>query len=175
MATAVMTPVIRRVGNALRTPETLFRGEAVEWEPPASFPGDTNGYGLDMTIRKKKQQTNVRALVVGAAGLAAAGAAIAAGVSRKLRGKTKGTFAGGTTSYDDVTLARKVESEIFRDADAPKGDVDVNAENGVVYLRGQVADEDSIAELERAAKGVDGVRDVESLLHTPGTPAPMKA
>src|SRR5437763_10312691 len=37
---------------------------------------------------------------------------------------------------DDITLARKVESEIFRDADTPKGTVNVNAEEGVVYLRG---------------------------------------
>ncbi|HSJ94918.1 MAG TPA: BON domain-containing protein, partial [Gaiellaceae bacterium] len=39
---------------------------------------------------------------------------------------------------DDVTLARKVESEIFRDADAPKGRVSVNVANGVVQLRGEV-------------------------------------
>src|SRR5437763_5311983 len=37
---------------------------------------------------------------------------------------------------DDITLARKVESEIFRDAATPKGTVNVNAEEGVVYLRG---------------------------------------
>ena len=37
-----------------------------------------------------------------------------------------------------MTLARKVESEIFRAADAPKGAVSVNAENGVVFLRGEV-------------------------------------
>src|SRR3954466_14743273 len=39
---------------------------------------------------------------------------------------------GKSEPPDDITLARKVESEIFRDADAPKGQVDVNAENGVV-------------------------------------------
>ncbi len=72
---------------------------------------------------------------------------------------------------DDVTLARKVETEIFRDADAPKGQVDVNVVDGVVYLRGEV-EEDMIKDLENAARKVAGVKDVENLLHTPGTPAP---
>src|SRR5881275_1397392 len=39
---------------------------------------------------------------------------------------------------DDVTLARKVESEIFRSEEVPKGEINVNAEDGVVYLRGEV-------------------------------------
>jgi len=72
---------------------------------------------------------------------------------------------------DDVTLARKVETEIFRDADAPKGQVDVNVVDGVVYLRGEV-EEEMIRDLAEAARKVSGVRGVENLLHTPGTPAP---
>jgi hypothetical protein len=72
---------------------------------------------------------------------------------------------------DDVTLARKVETEIFRDAEAPKGQVDVNVVDGVVYLRGEV-EQDMITDLENAAKKVGGVKGVENLLHTPGTPAP---
>ncbi len=72
---------------------------------------------------------------------------------------------------DDVTLARKVETEIFRDEDAPKGQVDVNVVDGVVYLRGEVQ-EDMIKDLEQAARKVGGVKAVENLLHTPGTPAP---
>jgi len=75
----------------------------------------------------------------------------------------------------DATLAAKVESEIFRDKDVPKGDINVNAENGVIYLRGQVDSPDLIERLVAAARDVDGVKDVESLLHLPGTPAPTKA
>jgi osmotically-inducible protein OsmY len=74
---------------------------------------------------------------------------------------------------DDVTLARKVESEIFRDADAPKGSVNVNAVDGVVTLRGEVESEDQMEQLETATRKVKGVREVENLLHMPGTPAPM--
>jgi BON domain len=73
---------------------------------------------------------------------------------------------------DDVTLARKVETEIFREADAPKGQVDVNAVNGVVYLRGEVEKPEMIRDLEEAARKVSGVKGVENLLHTPGPAAP---
>jgi osmotically-inducible protein OsmY len=76
---------------------------------------------------------------------------------------------------DDVTLARKVESEIFRDAAAPKGKVNVNAEGGVVFLRGEVDDESMIKDLENAARKVQGVREVENLLHTAGKPAPQRS
>lgn len=75
---------------------------------------------------------------------------------------------------DDSTLARKVETELFRDADVPKGDINVNAEDGVVYLRGQVEDESLIEALGSSARKIQGVREVENLLHTPGTPAPTK-
>jgi osmotically-inducible protein OsmY len=67
---------------------------------------------------------------------------------------------------DDVTLARKVETEIFRDPDVPKGQINVNAVDGVVYLRGEVQ-ADMIDHLVDKARKVQGVRDVQSLLHTP--------
>jgi gas vesicle protein len=75
--------------------------------------------------------------------------------------------------FDDVTLARKVESEIFRDGDVPKGQIDVNVQEGVVQLRGEVPDSDMLNDLVEKTRKVQGVRDVESLLHLPGTPAPM--
>jgi osmotically-inducible protein OsmY len=75
--------------------------------------------------------------------------------------------------YDDATLARKVETEIFRDADAPKGTVDVNVQKGIVQLRGEVERPDRIDELVAKARKVHGVQEVENLLHVPGTPAPM--
>jgi len=71
----------------------------------------------------------------------------------------------------DAGLARKVESEIFRAADAPRGQVSVNAENGVVFLRGEV-DREWIDRLGSDAERVAGVMGVRNLLHAPGTPAP---
>jgi osmotically-inducible protein OsmY len=77
--------------------------------------------------------------------------------------------------FDDQTLKAKVESEVFRPADSPKGDVDVNVENGVVYLRGQVEQPELIDDLEQRVRSVQGVRDVENLLHVPGREAPKNA
>ena len=74
---------------------------------------------------------------------------------------------------DDVTLARKVETEIFRDAEVPKGQINVNAEDGVVYLRGEV-EPDLAQELAAKASKVQGVLSVENLLHAPGQEAPAK-
>jgi osmotically-inducible protein OsmY len=73
---------------------------------------------------------------------------------------------------DDVTLARKVETEIFRGADVPKGKINVNAENGKIVLRGEADSPEMIDELVAKARSVQGVQDVENLLHTPGQPAP---
>jgi osmotically-inducible protein OsmY len=74
---------------------------------------------------------------------------------------------------DDVTLARKVETEIFRGADVPKGRINVNAEDGVVYLRGEV-EPDLAQELASKAGQVQGVLGVENLLHAPGEEARAK-
>jgi osmotically-inducible protein OsmY len=75
---------------------------------------------------------------------------------------------------DDVTLARKVETEIFRGEDVPKGQINVNAENGIVVLRGEVEEPELIRDLEERTRKVQGVREVENLLHVPGSPAPTK-
>jgi osmotically-inducible protein OsmY len=74
--------------------------------------------------------------------------------------------------YDDVTLAQKVQTEIFRDADVPKGQINVNAEDGIVVLRGEVDRPELMEELVERTRKVQGVREVQNLLHLPGTPAP---
>jgi osmotically-inducible protein OsmY len=81
----------------------------------------------------------------------------------------------GKAQPDDVTLARKVETEIFRSAEVPKGQINVNAENGVVVLRGEVEEPKLIRDLEEKTRNVQGVQEVENLLHTPGTPAPAQS
>jgi osmotically-inducible protein OsmY len=74
---------------------------------------------------------------------------------------------------DDVTLAHKVETIVFRDHNVPKGQINVNAEDGVVTLRGEVPDQGMIDSLVARTREVAGVRRVESLLHLPGQSAPM--
>ncbi|WP_320672106.1 BON domain-containing protein [Patulibacter defluvii] len=69
---------------------------------------------------------------------------------------------------DDRTLTDRVKSEVFRAPDAPKGDVVIDAENGVVHLRGAVATADVRDELVRDVAAVDGVRGVDDRLHVHG-------
>jgi hypothetical protein len=75
---------------------------------------------------------------------------------------------------DDVTLARKVETELFRDPEVPKGHIDVNAAGGVVWLRGEVRTPEDVKRLEAQAQAIPEVRRVENLLHLPHTPAPTR-
>lgn len=73
----------------------------------------------------------------------------------------------------DETLAQKIMSEVFRDPEIPKGDVNVNVEHGVAVLRGQVQRPELVRELEKRVRKVHGVERVENLLHLPGSEAPM--
>jgi osmotically-inducible protein OsmY len=74
--------------------------------------------------------------------------------------------------FDDVSLARKVESEVYRRARVPKGDISINAEDGLVFLRGVMDRQEDIERIEAATRQVAGVREVQNLIHLPGTPAP---
>ena len=128
-----------------------------------------------------RKQSRSKKPLIGVAGIGAALAAVLGIVKRRRVADTAKGAAHGAKSavtpdreYDDVTLARKVESEIFRPADAPKDSVNVNVEHGVVFLRGEVASREQADTLESAAQGVEGVKRVENLLHTPGEPAPAK-
>jgi osmotically-inducible protein OsmY len=90
-------------------------------------------------------------------------------------GQLKGAAPGGREPAEerlnDPALARKVESEVFRDDALPKGSISVNAEYGVIYFRGEVPSQEVMEELTKRARGVDGVRAVENLTHLPGEPA----
>ncbi len=74
---------------------------------------------------------------------------------------------------NDPALAAKVETILFRDQDVPKGQINVNVQDGVVQLRGEVPRPELIEELVERTRAIGGVRDVENLLHLPGTPAQM--
>jgi hypothetical protein len=70
-----------------------------------------------------------------------------------------------------LTLAQQVQSELFRRAGTDKGQVSINAEDGVVFLGGRwnTARTSSVSRRRRERSGV---REVENLLHAHGTPAP---
>jgi osmotically-inducible protein OsmY len=81
-----------------------------------------------------------------------------------------------TTPYhppvDDRTLVDRVRSEVFGHRRFGRLSVNVDAFDGVVTLRGQLEDQNTIHDLEVAVGKVTGVRRVENLLHTPHTTAP---
>jgi hypothetical protein len=90
---------------------------------------------------------------------------VAEGVAYKATHAVPG-MGGHREPPDDVTLAQKVESIAFRKAGVPKGHVSVNADNAVIYLRGQLESDGQIEELVRAIRAIKGVRGVKNLLHT---------
>ena len=111
---------------------------------------------------------------------AAAAGALAAGYfnrdkAKRLAGPAKGmahsVIPRRHEDMDDQTLADRVRSEIFRAADAPKGDISVDVQAGVAYLRG-TADEAWIERFGTEARKVQGINGVKNLLHAPGTPTP---
>jgi osmotically-inducible protein OsmY len=93
---------------------------------------------------------------------------VAEGVAHKAAHAVPGV-GGHKEEPDDITLAQKVESIAFRRAGVPKDHVSVNAENGVIYLRGQLEGDGQIEELVRATRAIDGVKGVKNLLHTRAT------
>ncbi len=82
------------------------------------------------------------------------------------------THHGHGAELDDVGLVRKVETELFRDRTIPKGQISINADRGIVVLRGQLDDPKQIKQIEHSVRKIGGVREVENLLHPSSTPAP---
>lgn len=129
--------------------------------------------GASKAVRRKARRgpstTERIGRIAAAVGVAGAVAFVLAKIDRrKVAGRAKGAVqgVGGAKDYDDVTLARKVETELFRPADVPKGAISVNVNDGVVELRGELPDQAQIDELGRAARSVSGVKDVRNLLNT---------
>lgn len=100
------------------------------------------------------------------------------GTARQLQDGARGTTAeltpGRSRGEDDLTVLARVQSQVFGMPDFPKGRVDAEVTDGRLVLRGEVESEEQAERIVRAADGVPGVREVESLLHRPGEPAPNK-
>jgi hypothetical protein len=70
---------------------------------------------------------------------------------------------------DDATLAQKVRSEIFGRGDIDDSRLNVNAERGVVVLRGEFDRPEQINDLERRVRRIPGVIGVRNLVHLKNT------
>lgn len=69
----------------------------------------------------------------------------------------------------DQEVNERVESQLFSDAGVPKGQININTVDGVVYVRGTANGQEQIAEIERRIKGIEGVDAVINLLRLPAT------
>ena len=69
----------------------------------------------------------------------------------------------------DQLVTGRVETELFRDASIPKGQISINTVDGVVYLRGTANSQEQIDTVERRIKGIEGVEAVINLLRLPAT------
>jgi osmotically-inducible protein OsmY len=161
----------------MKVAKTAKKG-AKGWAGYKAAKGATKGAGK-VVKRKARRGPSTRervAKIAGAVGITAAIGIVLAKIDRrKAAGKAKGAVSGvastvtGGKDYDDATLAHKVETELFRPADVPKGSISVNVNDGVVELRGELTDQKQIDELGDNAKKIDGVKDVRNLLHTAGS------
>ncbi|MGI8553285.1 MAG: BON domain-containing protein [Dehalococcoidia bacterium] len=67
----------------------------------------------------------------------------------------------------DQVLIDRVETELFRLPGIPKGDLNLNAANGIITVRGTVRDRGLMQQILDEIQKVDGVRDVVNLMKTP--------
>jgi BON domain len=162
-----------RAATVRRPAPTVSTGAAVA---AGAAGGVAGAYFLDPQHGKRRRHVAFDRLMA----LLRRGKAESERKARYAAGFAKGAVAeatgagNGAESLPDPDLANKVRSAIFRDADAPKGDVNVNAERGVISLRGEVDSPEEREELATGAREVQGVKDVINLLHPPGEPAPTK-
>lgn len=175
---------MRHAGKATaRVGETLQRSGRIKTLPgqarrtSAAFAA---GWRAGRRSRHVAQERAKPGLGVAAGAAQQRGGRESHGESDRAAGGAEGTAhqaiprAADPTDPNDQTLEQRVQSEIFRDPEAPKGSVNVNVERGVVYLRGEVPERAWIERLVAGAGGVQGVKGVESLLHQPEEPAPKK-
>ena len=93
---------------------------------------------------------------------------VAAGQAAEAQG------AGVPRPVDDVEVVQLVK-QTLAGVDAETTDVTVESVDRVVTLRGQVPSREAREAVEKAVSETPGVVEVQSFLHTPGTPAPNKA
>ncbi len=64
----------------------------------------------------------------------------------------------------DAAITAKVKSKMATNSDVRALNIDVDTQEGVVYLIGRVQDEAERREAQRIAEDTDGVREVKNLL-----------
>jgi hypothetical protein len=95
--------------------------------------------------------------------LITAPARLALTLGGRVAGLVQGRLGGGQ-QVDDDTLQRNVEADVFGSRKVTKSKVQVEVNDGVVWLRGEVTSDAVLEEIESRAGAIDGVQRVENLL-----------
>jgi osmotically-inducible protein OsmY len=180
----LMAPRIRLHDAPTRSRIKLRRGRSTVFSPLAIAAAAGGGMALGMLLghfldrdagRRRRHTARDRAIARmrrgerRAATRARRAESHAVGIARRTANAAR---RGQSEPLDDVTLAHKVESELYRRTGIPKGHISVNAEDGCVFLRGVVDRAEDIERIGAATREIAGVREVENLTHLRGTPAP---
>jgi hypothetical protein len=166
----------RRVGYWVAGEKPRSRKRAIGTGLLAGAAGATAAFFLDPVSGKRRRSVARDWILARARGAAQGGRRAGGFIGARTYGAVQSVRHrrdAGVPENDQV-LAHKVESELFQGNDFPKGQININAENGIVVLRGQVATPDLIQRVEGQVRRIQGVREVENLLHLPGTPAPAR-
>jgi ElaB/YqjD/DUF883 family membrane-anchored ribosome-binding protein len=166
----------RRVGYWVAGEKPRSRKRAIGTGLLAGAAGATAAFFLDPVSGKRRRSVARDWILARARGAAQGGRRAGGFIGARTYGAVQSVRHrrdAGVPENDQV-LAHKVESELFQGNDFPKGQININAENGIVVLRGQVATPDLIKRVEGQVRRIQGVREVENLLHLPGTPAPAR-
>jgi hypothetical protein len=166
----------RRAGVAVHGTESSGWGSRILF----AAGGALAGAGLALLLDPARGRTRRARLADQAAATVRRGVRTAEHTGRRIRSEVSGRVAAmqhagdeGDPFPDDVTLADRVQSELFRDPSVPKGQLNVNVERGIVVLRGEVPDDAMRGELVSRVERMTGVWAVRNLLHLPGETAPQ--
>lgn len=78
---------------------------------------------------------------------------------------------GGGQQIDDSTIQHRVEADVFGSRRVTKGKVEIEVNEGVVWVRGEVKSKSVADEVESRARAIDGVQRVENLLRIEKAPS----
>jgi osmotically-inducible protein OsmY len=136
------------------------------------------GAGLAWLMDPQRGRSRRARLTDQAAAAVRRGARGAGRLANRVRSDVTGKLAAvrrggenGDPFPDDVTLASRVQTELFRDPAVPKGALNVNVERGIVVLRGEVPDDAMRGALVSTVEQIPGVWAVRNLLRLPGEEA----
>jgi hyperosmotically inducible periplasmic protein len=91
------------------------------------------------------------------------------GFAEGAKHKVKEIAEGGSDRRpeNEAVLVDRVLSQVFRDPELPKGEINVDANGTTVFLRGSVDDDELAQEVEKRVRAVEGVDNVVNLINQP--------